>query len=44
MSEIQHQFVKKILTAASHGAYEKGYGAAQATLRSANIGANAIPP
>lgn len=32
MSEIQHQFVKKILTAASHGAYEKGHGAAPSNI------------
>ncbi|HBO87311.1 MAG: diphosphomevalonate decarboxylase [Pontiellaceae bacterium] len=32
MSEIQHQFVKKILTVASHGAYEKGYGVAPSNI------------
>jgi diphosphomevalonate decarboxylase len=32
MSEIQHQFVKKILTSASHGAYEKGRGLAPSNI------------
>lgn len=32
MSDIQHQFVKKILSSASHGAYEKGRGRAPSNI------------
>jgi diphosphomevalonate decarboxylase len=32
MSDIQHQFVKKILTSANHAAYEKGMGVAPSNI------------